>query len=177
MRRAVVATLGLIVLVVLSWGVVRKERLLREGETILLPLLPRDPRSFMQGSYMALRYDLPERLSRAAQQRGSRRGLLVVQLDREGRVSFVRLHEPGGELSPRERLVKYVLRGGSLEVGASTFLFEDGAAEHYESARFGELILAPDGATLLVGLRDERLRRLGPRAETEREANAPGGSP
>ncbi|MFX7329222.1 GDYXXLXY domain-containing protein, partial [Acinetobacter baumannii] len=34
----------------------QKEMLLKEGQLVLLPLAPVDPRSLMQGDYMALRY-------------------------------------------------------------------------------------------------------------------------
>lgn len=160
MRRAAVAALGLLVLAAIGCSIAGKERILREGERLLVPLGPRDPRSLMQGDYMVLRYDVPDRIVEAARQRGKRRGLLVMRRDSEGRASFVRLHEEGEELAPRDRLVEYVWRGDRVDVGAPSYFFPEGSGEKYRSARFGELRLGADGETVLVGLRDDQLRPL-----------------
>lgn len=171
MRRAAVAALGLLVLAAVGWAIAGKERVLREGELLLVPLGPRDPRSLMQGDYMVLRYDVPDRIDEAARRRGERRGLLVVRRDSEGRASFVRLHEEGEELATRDRLVEYVWRGSRVDVGAPSYFFPEGTGELYRAARFGELRLAEDGGTVLVGLRDEQLRPL-PLAGTEEDEEA-----
>ena len=173
MRRLLVAAFGLLVLAAVGWSVLQKERILRDGEVLLVPLGPRDPRSLMQGDYMVLRYDVPDRINAAARQRGQRRGLLVVQRDLEGRASFQRLHEEGEELTARERLVKYVWRGNRVDVGAPSFFFQEGAADRYTAARFGELRLAEDGSTVLVGLRDAQLNPLG--GEEQEPADDDGG--
>ena len=44
--------------------VVHKERVLRDGATVLLRLAPRDPRSLMQGDFMQLNYRLPTEVAR-----------------------------------------------------------------------------------------------------------------
>jgi uncharacterized membrane-anchored protein len=160
-RRTVAALAGVVLLAVFTWSVFSKERLLREGTTVLVPLGPKDPRSLMQGDYMRLRYAVPDRILNAATQRADRRGLLVVKLDREGRASFERVHEKGEELSSREHLLAYFWRGRQVDVGASGFFFEEGKGRLYETARFGELRVAASGSSVLVGLRDEQLKPLG----------------
>jgi uncharacterized membrane-anchored protein len=167
MRSLVAGIAGALLFVVFAWSVVSKERILRDGTTVLVPLGPRDPRSLMQGDYMVLRYDVPDRIEKAAEQRGRRRGLLVMRLDPEGRASFQRIHEKGEELGSRERLIAYVWRGRRVDVGAPSFFFEEGTAEAYSAARFGELRLAASGQSVLVGLRDEQLQPLGMPGESE----------
>ena len=158
-------TSGLIVI-----PTVQKERVLASGQTVLLPLAPVDPRSLMQGDYMALRYQLERELEEA---RGSvigsgrlpRKGALVIALDDEGVGHFARLDE-GGPLADNELRLRYRLRddwGPSLRVGAESFLFEEGTAQRYEHARYGELVVAEDGESILVGLRDADKRVLGRR--------------
>lgn len=53
----VIALLGLVlVLGVMTMNIIKYENHLATGETVLLELAPVDPRSFMQGDYMALSY-------------------------------------------------------------------------------------------------------------------------
>ena len=50
---------GLLILLIAVNGTIRqRENLLQDGTRILLPLAPIDPRSLMQGDYMALRFQL-----------------------------------------------------------------------------------------------------------------------
>ncbi len=167
MRALVAGIAGALILIALALSVVSKERVLREGTTVLVPLAPRDPRSLMQGDYMVLRYAVPDRILKAAEQRGKRRGLLVVKLDSEGRASFERIFEEGEELSNREQLLAYTWRGSQVDVGAPSFFFEEGTALVYSSARFGELRVTESGASVLVGLRDSQLQPLRPVPEAE----------
>jgi len=167
MRALVAGIAGALILIALALSVVSKEHVLREGTTVLVPLAPRDPRSLMQGDYMVLRYAVPDRILKAAEQRGKRRGLLVVKLDAEGRASFERIFEKGEELSSREHLLAYFWRGREVDVGAASFFFEEGTALAYVSARFGELRVAESGASVLVGLRDSQLQPLRPAPEAE----------
>ena len=50
---------------------------------------------------------------------------------------------------------------GQWWIGPDAFFFEEGTAAQYEQARYGEFRLQPDGATLLVGLRDQALKPIG----------------
>jgi uncharacterized membrane-anchored protein len=57
-------------------------------------------------------------------------------------------------------LLKY-RHSNQVRLGAESFFFEEGSAAQFERAKFGELKVAPDGSSVLVGLRDAELRRLG----------------
>jgi uncharacterized membrane-anchored protein len=149
MKRTAVIFLGLaVVLGAMAWNVARKERVLAEGRLVLLELAPRDPRSLMQGDYMQLNYAM-DRLPREGWPRD---GHLVLTQDAQGVASFVRRHA-GEPLQPGEFLLRYRLRDRQLRLGAETFFFQEGQAQRYARARYGELRVAPGGDSVLVGLR------------------------
>ena len=54
--RALVAINLILLVAYFAWSVREKEILLSEGELLLFELAPEDPRSLIQGDYMALRY-------------------------------------------------------------------------------------------------------------------------
>lgn len=66
--------------------------------------------------------------------------------------SFVRLDD-GSPLQADEFLLAYKLRGYEVLTAAPAFYFQEGTAQQYTGAKFGVFKLAPDGKTLLVGLR------------------------
>ena len=55
---ACVASLGLV-----NYSIAQKERLLASGAVVFLELAPVDPRSLMQGDYMALRFAIADQIS------------------------------------------------------------------------------------------------------------------
>jgi uncharacterized membrane-anchored protein len=147
-----------LVVVALVVLVVRKERVLTHGTPVLLELAPVDPRSLMQGDYMVLDYAV----SREVRQSGEpREGLLVLRLDEQGVGRFVRTHEPGTPLAPGELLLRYKVRKHRVRLGAESFFFQEGHASRYARAKYGELRVAEDGSSVLVGLRNAELQPLG----------------
>lgn len=138
----------------------RMERLLDAGEPLFLELAPVDPRSLVQGDYMALRYAI-ENEAAAGAAGEPRDGHLVVRQDAAGVARFVRLD--GGPLAAGERRLRFRRRGGRLRVGPDAFFFQEGHAALYEHARFGRLVADAEGNVLLVGLADADRVPLGPR--------------
>ncbi len=138
----------------------RKERTIAEGTPVLLRLAPVDPRSLIQGDYMRLDYAIARETEHAPPV--PRDGCMVVALDGSGVARFVRYHDPAHDPGPGERLLRIRRRGGRLSVGPDAFFFQEGAADLYRDAVFGELRVDEDGGAVLVGLRDANLLRLGP---------------
>ena len=168
MRRALVAGGLVLALAVPNALVVQKERLLATGTTMLLELAPVDPRSLIQGDYMALDYAMSRQVAGSAQT-WPRTGQIVVALDDRGVARFVRRHEAGTPLGRGEHLLTYRRRGGRVRVGTDAFHFQEGHAGRYEGARYGEVRVAPSGTSVLVGLRDSSRNVLGaPAVETRR---------
>ena len=132
-----------------------KEHLLTTGRLVLLPLAPVDPRSLMQGDYMDLRYRLSNDIFGTSSQGEAwpERGVVVVRVDGDDVGTLVRL-DNGGALAPDEQRLRYHQRRAFPRFGAEAFFFEEGRAEYYGVARYGELRVAADGEALLAGLRD-----------------------
>jgi uncharacterized membrane-anchored protein len=159
----------LLLLVLTNWSIFRNEQLLANGQVVLLELAPVDPRSLFQGDYMALRYALTNEVTPSD---WPIRGTIVVQLDDNGVATFHRLHNPAQSLAANELLLEYHIqsnsfdwRGDTIFIGVESFFFQEGHAEFYEAAEYGELRVDSTGKSLLVGLRDENFQPLGPPSE------------
>lgn len=88
-----------IALAVINWSIYQKETLLAEGQVIYLELAPVDPRSLMQGDYMALRFsiasDVQNALKKSSTFKETNRyensfdGVVKLSLDNNNIASFV----------------------------------------------------------------------------------------
>ena len=162
MRRLIAILAGLAVLGVANWTIYAREKQLAEGAVVLLELAPVDPRSLMQGDYMALRFKVEVEAFVGGRTQDAADGRIVVRLDARGIATYVRLD--GGEpLGTNERLLRYRVRDGRVKFATNAFFFQEGHAKLYERARYGEFRATPRGELLLTHLRDEALERLGPR--------------
>ena len=166
LREAVFWLTGAAFLLLINLAIIEREAIIEEGDTVILALAPVDPRSLIQGDYMALAYELErdEGLRAAAQTRataGQIEGLLVLAPDAEGVHRFRRIDD-GNALSPGERRFHYRWRRDRLRLPGKSFLFQEGTAEAYEAARFATFKVGEDGDAVLVGLRDERLNEIRP---------------
>jgi uncharacterized membrane-anchored protein len=139
-----------------------QERTLSAAEPIFLELAPVDPRSLLQGDFMALSYrisrDIPRRVEIGS---WPRRGRVVVELDPRRVASFVR-RDDGQSLDPNQRLLGYEIRAGRPYFGAESYFFQEGRGSIYERAQYAELRVDGAGRSVLVGLRDAELMALGP---------------
>ncbi len=140
-----------------------KERIMREGELVLLTLEPVDPRSLLQGDYMDLRYAIGRA---AGADTLPPRGYLIFRLTADSIGHFARIQGHPSPLSPSERLIRFrrrrtgALRNGSLHIGSESYFFQEGRAERFAAARYGGLRIDGQGDAVLVGLYDERRRRI-----------------
>lgn len=161
--RVRLVVLAVTTLLILGWvnvSILRAERILATGETVLLELAPRDPRSLLQGDYMALRYAMADDVAEAAAQAGIRDGRIVIALDESRVAGFVGIYT-GQELGEGQRLLRFRRRGDAVRLASDAWFFEEGDWERFAQARFGELRLTAAGEALLTGLRDAERRRLG----------------
>ncbi|ESQ15392.1 MAG: hypothetical protein N838_29505 [Thiohalocapsa sp. PB-PSB1] len=149
------------ILIFVNLLIFSKEQILENGDTLLLQLAPRDPRSLLQGDYMILRYTLAAKIGAGLNDSSSIDGKAVVQLDAHGVARFVRLHDPSQPLNADQRLLAFRARGGRIRLASDAYFFQEGREKHYRNARYGELRVAADGNAVLVGLRDGDGRVLG----------------
>jgi uncharacterized membrane-anchored protein len=161
MRRVFLAGLAVLVLAVVNRAIWEKEQVLSKGTTVLVELGRADPRSLIQGDYMRLWYNIPEEV-RLEIRESRRDGKVVVALDERGVARVLRIPSEDESLTKDEHLLSYKYRGGRIYLGARSFFFQEGHAGYYASARFGEMRVAGNGDSVLVGLRGQDLQRLGP---------------
>lgn len=164
MRRniAVLTTLGILMLV--NWSIFEKQQHLAHGEAIYLELAPVDPRSLMQGDYMALRFAMGNDIERALRANEETTGLAkasdgyaIIALDEQGVASFKHLDQGEQSLAENERRIFYRMRNGKLKFATNAFFFQEGHAERYEQARYGRFRLNDKGMPLLVTLHNSDL--------------------
>ena len=141
-------------------SIARNERLLVHGTPMLLRLAPVDPRSLMQGDYMALNFAIAQPIVEAMDDaKAPDARVAVVTLDDNGVATFVRVYR-GEALSSHERLLRFQVRPSRwgaqrIQVSTDAYFFEEGQGKRYERARFGAFRVDADGNALLVGLRGD----------------------
>src|SRR5690606_25902471 len=99
-----------------------RERHLTDGEIVLLELAPVDPRSLMQGDYMALRFQVEQDAFGFGPAAPAADGHLVVRLD-EHRVAGYRRRDSGAPLAADERRLRYRVRDGRVKFATNAFFF------------------------------------------------------
>lgn len=149
-----------LVLLVANGGIWQKENLIAHGQPLFVPLAPVDPRSLMQGDYMALRFELPddEALSSAHWVAGER-PYVVAQRDARGVATTLRL-DTGTALHADELRIELSPKNGSWVLVTDAWFFKEGEADRWAQAKYGEFRVGPDGRALLVGLRGADLGAL-----------------
>jgi len=158
--RALILLGALLVLGALNSAIVGKERIRRGGDVVFLPLAPVDPRSLIQGDYMALRFALARDIERRreADRREGRDGevaLAPITLDDR------RIAQLAGDGAAPAMTLRYRIRHGHVWLGTNAFFFEEGTAERFNSARYGEFrVDRASGEAVLVGLRNDQLEGL-----------------
>jgi len=160
MRKWVLWGVLVLVLAVPAYGVYTKERILASGATVLVKLAPRDPRSLLQGDFMALNYALANELRRTVKGE-SVDGAAVVRLDANGVAELVRVADGAAPLAPGEQLLRFRKRGRNVRLASDAYYFQEGQSKRYSKARYGELKVSASGDAVLVGLRDEGFHPLG----------------
>ena len=176
MREAIALVALVVILGIINWSIVGKERHLADGRIVYLELAPVDPRSLMQGDYMALHFALSDRvrqaLNRSGQDTTGRRnpltadGYAVVGLDERGVGRFHRIYD-GREPDRDEVMMRFRTRKGAVKFGTNAYFFQEGQGQYFQSARYGQFRLDDKGELLLTGLYDKNLNKLIPAGEYE----------
>lgn len=150
-----------LVLLFFGFNIVKNEKVLSEGEIVLLELRPVDPRSLMQGDYMTLHYEVCNHIYGLEAELNK---FCVVQLDDDRVAHFVSLtNDAAVALREDELLLRYSLEknswGGKFyTIGSDSYFFQEGTANKYATAKYGMLKVVTKGEMIgscsLVGLCD-----------------------
>lgn len=148
----------------------QKQAILASGQRVVLALAPVDPRSLIQGDYMALHFAVADRFQKILltadapareEIRRQRRGCLVLRADAH---NVARLHAVQAKCvadSAQEGvLLEFRLRGLHPYIVTDAYFFPEGQGRRYEPAVYGEFRVRADGTGLLTGLLDAQMRPL-----------------
>lgn len=168
-----------VLLLCFQYMVLVKEKVIESGDILLLELAPLDPRSFMQGDYMSLRYDIESQLGKyifMAEQGGGDE-FLVVNRD-ENKVARLAYDENGdledsntinnvsNPLAENEWLIPCKINEyGRPYIPQNTFFFQEGQAATFAAARYAVFRCTKEGVCLLVDLADETGKALSTQAK------------
>ena len=157
-RRAIAADL-LLILAAAGFAIWQFEQTLRTGRVVNIALAPLDPRSIMQGDYMALAFAIDRELPDDAAQYS----YAWLSFSEQGIAS---LHSLSNDLPSQDAVIGLLLRqrDGIVSVGPNGFFFAEGSAAVYEAARYGLFKVDSSGKALLTALLDENLQLLGENA-------------
>lgn len=154
-----IAAAVLLILAASALTIWRFEQTLMTGEMVILQLAPVDPRSIMQGDYMALAFAIDRELPDDAAQ------FSYAWLTKADNAP-ASLYSLSNELPQQQDKIGLLLRqrDGISSVGPNGFFFAEGSAAVYEAARYGLFKVDSSGKALLTGLLDENLQLLGENA-------------
>lgn len=159
------------VLLMSGQDVARKEYLLANGVPVILTLAPVDPRSLMQGDYMALNFTLSRQVEQMMAEDMNLRAaktssvLVYMKSSAQGPSALVALQNPVNsyvywingveeELNNLAVLRMQRNKGRWLPNGIDAWFFPEGQAAAVEQARFGEFKTNAQGRALLYQLID-----------------------
>lgn len=158
-RTAVVLGGLILVLAVVNHTIWQRETLLTQGRVVVLQLAPVDPRSLMQGDYMALNFAVGDQLrpsfdsEEAAQQPTD--GYVVLVPDGDGVARWVRTQADAQPVTGDEIALRYRIRDRDVRIVTNAYFFPEGQADRYARARYGEIRVDDDGTGLLVRMLGE----------------------
>ena len=153
---------ALIILALVNLNIYQQEQQLATGNIVVFELAPVDPRSLMQGDYMALNYQIANKISQATHLENDLEnydGLFVVTLNQHKLAQFDDLYQ-GQTLLPNQHIIQYRVRSGRVKLASNAFFFEEGRAQEFANAKYGEFRVNPAGKMLLSNMLDKDFKRI-----------------
>ncbi len=137
-------------------GVASMEATYRKGQIFYLAIRPADPRSLLQGDYMALAYEADTSEADAPQ----RARFAVLSLDARGIATFAELAVNLEELGPQQVALPVQQWGSRYLIQPRSFLFQEGQGAALANARYAVFRYRDPRAPLLYGLANADLESL-----------------
>jgi uncharacterized membrane-anchored protein len=169
MARIIALVTLVIVLGLVNWSIAKKERHLAEGKIVYLELAPVDPRSLMQGDYMALNFGIARAVYNALPKTKEYKswrhnidaadGYVVVKLDERDIATFKSIYSDQ-PLADNEILMRYRVRNGAVKFATNAYFFQEGTGNNFQLARYGQFRVDDEGELLLVEMYDKDLNKL-----------------
>jgi uncharacterized membrane-anchored protein len=144
-------------LIAVNLTIYKKEQVLASGRIVLLELAPVDPRSLMQGDYMRLRFAITRKAFDLKTKEHNQDGYIIVSVNEHDVGRFIGMFQ-GEPLLEDQVKMQYRIRNNRVQFATNAFFFQEGTAQQYEQARYGEFRVATSGELLLNTLRDENYK-------------------
>jgi uncharacterized membrane-anchored protein len=148
-----------IIIAIVNYAIYKKEQIIQNGEKIYLKIAPKDPRSLMQGDYMALNFEISRDIQKALKKEQkdiymlkNQDGFVVAKVAKNRVARFEKLYKSNEKLSKDEIKLKYKVRNNHIKFATNAYFFEEGNSKKYQNAKYGEFRVSKDGELLLVNL-------------------------
>lgn len=158
-RYATLFIFTIMTFIIFNLMIYQKQQLLKSGETIYLSITPSDPRSIMQGDFMAFSYAIENDLKNNTEKAPGKIGYIVIDFDDESVGHFVRFYQ-GEKLEPNERLLKYQRLEYRYRILPNTFFFQEKLQSDFQQAKYAIFHFQGDKNYLLVGLANKNKERI-----------------
>ena len=133
------------------------EDVLANGRIVYIALRPVDPRSLIQGDYMAVAFNV-DRLPAPREINGE--VIALADIDDRSIATIQGLAAPGAKPQANQIAVKLRQKSRRWFVGTDAYFFEEGRADDFAHAKYGQFRLGTDGRLLLVAMTDDNLKVL-----------------
>ena len=133
------------------------EDVLANGRIVYIALRPVDPRSLIQGDYMAVAFNV-DRLPAPREINGE--VIALADIDDRSIATIQGLAAPGAKPQADQIAVKLRQKSRRWFVGTDAYFFEEGRADDFAHAKYGQFRLGTDGRLLLVAMTDDNLKVL-----------------
>lgn len=158
--RWLIGCAALATLAVVNLGIRDKEDTIANGRPVFIRLAPVDPRSLMQGDYMALNFEMaPELDAELGDTSRLTRPKVAGPIDANG---VVRLQVFADKATAGDLVIELSPGKRGWVVVTDAWFFKEGDGERWSKAHYGEFRVMPDGRALLVGMADEDFRPIQP---------------
>ncbi len=158
MRKIIVLITLVVALGLSNFSIYQRENHIKNGQSVFLRLHPVDPRSLMQGDYMALNFEISKLISKNFLLTKSD-GFVVVTLNNKRVASFVSIYN-NQKLKKNQLLIQYRIRSGKVKFATNAFFFQEGTGKLYENVKFGEFKVNNKHELLLISLHDKNLIKI-----------------
>ena len=158
---ALIALSAVAPLALVNVSIWQSETLIAQGDKVFVALAPVDPRSLMQGDFMRLNYSLPGATDRSRSDAVTlQRPHVIARRDARGVAQLLRIETGHVPLAAGEMRIELTPKDGRWMLVSDAWFFREGDGKRWETAKYGEFRVHPDGRALLVGLADDQLRTI-----------------
>lgn len=138
--------------ILFNLSIAEKEKVLQNGQLVLLEMAPIDPRAPLQGDYMQLNYKATAGISLDSI---PNRGYCILRPIGSNVFENVRYQANKAPIGKNELALRYTTDRHQIHLGSSVFFFQEGKAELYDSAHYAGMRIDDNGSGILVGLFDQ----------------------